>query len=313
MRVKSTNHVHAKNEITLMGIGFAVIYWIIESYLHVHVFNEGTLLNQIFFPAVHEFYMRLLVVGILISFSVFAQFIITKRKRAEEKLRWKNEELEQFVYTVSHDLKSPLITLQGFVSALEEDCGERLGEEATGHLGFIRDATKKMEVLIKDLLEFSRIGRVVHSKKEMDFSQVVEESLKVFGTRIEQEGIELVVANELPVVRCEGQRMVQVMENLFSNAIKFMGDNPSPRIEAGYREEDGFHRFWVKDNGIGIDPQYHEKIFELFQSLGEVEGEEGTGVGLAITRKIMEQHGGRVWVESVKGQGSTFYFTLPRN
>jgi PAS domain S-box-containing protein len=238
---------------------------------------------------------------------------ITKRKRAEEELRRKNEELESFIYTISHDLKTPLITVQGFVSALEEDCGERLGEEARRHLRFIRDASKKMEALVKDLLELSRIGRVVHPKEEVDFSQVVEESVKGFKKRIKKRRIELVVADEFPVVACDKQRMMQVMENLLSNAIKFMGDNPSPRIEVGHREEeDGFHRFWVKDNGIGIDPQYHGKIFELFQSLGEVEDEEGTGVGLTIVRRVIEQQGGRVWLESAEGQGSTFYLTLPK-
>jgi light-regulated signal transduction histidine kinase (bacteriophytochrome) len=238
---------------------------------------------------------------------------LTERKRAEEALKRKNEELESFIYIVSHDLKSPLITVQGFVSALEEDCGERLGEEAKRHLRFIRDASKKMETLIKDLLELSRIGRVVHAKEEVDFSQVVEESVKGFKKRIEERGIELVVADQFPVVRCEGQRMVQVVENFLSNAIKFMGENPSPRIEIGYREEDGSHQFWVKDNGIGIAPRYHGKIFELFQCLKEVEDEDGTGVGLTIAKKIVEQHGGRIWVKSAKGRGSTFSFTLPRN
>ena len=235
-----------------------------------------------------------------------------KRFRAEEELRRKNEELESVIYSVSHDLKNPLITLEGFVSALEKDYGDRLDKKAKRHLGFIRDASGKMGVLVKDLLELSRIGKVVHPKEEVDFSEVVEESLKVLGTRIEERGIELVVADEFPVVRCDRQRMVQVMDNFLLNAIKFMGENPSPRIEIGYREEDEFHRFWVKDNGIGIERRYHGKIFELFQSSGEVEDAEGTGVGLTIVKKIIEHHGGRIWVESVKDQGSTFSFTLPK-
>lgn len=237
---------------------------------------------------------------------------ITKRKQAEEELRRKNEELESFVYTVSHELNRPLITMQGFVSALEADYGERLDKEAKRYLGIIRDVSGKMEVLISNLLELSRVGRVAYSKEEVNFSAVVKEAVKAFSSGIEEGGIELVVADEFPRLRCDRQRMVQVMENLLSNAIRFMGENPSPRIEIGHREEDGFHRFWVKDNGIGIDPQYHGNIFELFQCLKEAKDAEGTGVGLTIAKKIIEQHGGRIWVESAKGRGSTFYFTLPK-
>ncbi|UCD72085.1 MAG: GHKL domain-containing protein, partial [Syntrophobacterales bacterium] len=237
---------------------------------------------------------------------------ITQRKQGEEALRMKNEELENFTSIISHDLKNPLVTVRGFVSALEEDHGGKLDEEAKRYLGFIRDASAKMEALVKDLLELSRVGKVVHPKDGTDFSRVVQESVKVFSSRIEELGIALVMADEFPVVRCDRRRMTQVMENLLSNAIKFMGKNPSPRIEIGHREEDGVHRFWVKDNGIGIDSRYHEKIFEIFQSLKEVKDEEGTGVGLAIAKKIVEQHGGRIWVESAKRRGSTFFFTLPQ-
>ena len=166
--------------------------------------------------------------------------------------------------------------------------------------------------MIRDLLELSRVGKAVHPEKDVDFSAVVEESLKILSSRVEEKGIELVVSDEFPRVRCDRRRMVQVLENLLSNAIKFMGENPSPRIEIGNREEDGCHRFWVRDNGIGLDPQYHGRIFELFQSLMEVSDEEGTGVGLTIARKIIEHHAGRIWVESAKGEGSTFYFTLPK-
>ncbi len=247
------------------------------------------------------------VIGML-----FIHTDITERNRMEEELSQKNEELENFVYTISHDLKSPVITLQGFVSALQEDYGDKLGEEAKGYLGFIRDASAKMGGLIKDLLELSRVGRVVNPEEEMDFSAVVDESLKVLRPRIEEARIELVVADQFPVVRCDRRRMVQVMENLLSNAVKFMGDNLSPRIEIGCREEDGFHRFWVEDNGIGIDHQYHGKIFEIFRSLKEVEDAEGTGVGLTIVQRIIEHHGGRIWVESAKGEGSTFSFVLPK-
>jgi PAS domain S-box-containing protein len=237
---------------------------------------------------------------------------ITERKRAEEELKSKNEELENFVYTVSHDLKSPVVTLSGFASALEEDYGDKLDEEAKGYLRFIQEASAKMGALIKDLLELSRVGGVMQPEEEVDFSAVVKESLMVLLPRIEEGGIELMMVDGFPVVRCDRKRMVQVMENLLTNAIKFRGENPSPRIEIGNREEEGFHRFWVKDNGIGIDPQYHGRIFEVFQSLREVKDDEGTGMGLTIAKKIVEQHGGRIWVESAKGKGSTFSFTLPK-
>jgi len=131
--------------------------------------------------------------------------------------------------------------------------------------------------------------------------------------RVKEKGIELIVAHNLPTISCDGQRIYQVFQNLLVNAIKFMGDTESPQIEIGYADMGDFHQFSVRDNGIGIDPKYHRRIFEIFHRLKKIEDEEGTGLGLAIVDRIVSNHYGKVWVESEKGKGATFYFTLPKD
>jgi signal transduction histidine kinase len=131
--------------------------------------------------------------------------------------------------------------------------------------------------------------------------------------RLNKKGIELVVATDLPAIQCDRDRISQVFQNLLVNAIKYMRDTKNPKIEVGYEDIGNFHQFYVRDNGIGIDPQYHQKIFEIFQRLREIESEEGTGLGLTIVDKVVRHHGGKVWLESTKGKGATFYFTIPKH
>jgi len=168
-----------------------------------------------------------------------------------------------------------------------------------------------MEVLISDLLALSRVGRVVGAFKAVSSLEIVNRVCKSLKSRIEENRIEVFMGDNLPTIRCDADRIYQVFENLVVNAIKFMGDTEKPKIEIGYEEKEELHQFYVRDNGIGIDPKYHQKIFEIFQRLKEVEDEEGTGIGLVIVERIVKNHGGKVWVESEKGMGATFYFTLP--
>jgi two-component system CheB/CheR fusion protein len=238
---------------------------------------------------------------------------ITEQKRAEEEIQKVNEELKNFVHVVSHDLKTPIISVQGFSSRLLRDYQEKLGEKGRTYLEQIKASARRMEVLVSDLLTLSRIGRVVSTFEEVPSLKIVRNVTTGLQDRLKDNRIELVVAdNNLPTINCDRERIYQVFENLLVNAIKFMGDTKNPEIEIGYEDRGDFHRFYLRDNGIGIDPKYHREIFEMFYRLREIEDEEGTGLGLAIVERIVNNHGGNVWVESKKGKGATFYFTLPK-
>jgi signal transduction histidine kinase len=251
---------------------------------------------------------------------------ISERKRTEKalienekkleatlaELADKNTELETFVYTVSHDLKTPIVTIEGFVGALREDFGDLIDENADKYLNYMSDASRKMEVLINDLLYLSRIGRLPERKIEFSFDDLMKKVLKVLQPHIDESGVTLNVEKGFFLIYGEIERLGQVMENLLSNAVKYMGkENPAPRIDVGAIEQGGQNVFFVRDNGIGIEKHYYPKIFEIFQRLpsGTKIG-EGTGVGLTIVKRIIEHHGGQIWLESELGKGTTFFFTL---
>ena len=238
---------------------------------------------------------------------------ITEQKQAEEELRKINEELKNFVHVVSHDLKTPIISIQGFSSRLLKNYQEKLGEKGRVYLEHIKTSGRRMEVLVSDLLALSKIGRVVSNLKDISSHEIVKNLTSDLQDRVKEKGIELVVAHNLPTISCDGERIYQVFQNLLVNAIKFMGDTESPQIEIGYADMGDFHQFSVRDNGIGIDPKYHRRIFDMFHRLKKIEDEEGTGLGLAIVYRIVADHDGKVWVESEKGKGATFYFTLPKD
>ncbi len=232
---------------------------------------------------------------------------IEERKAKEAELERKNAELERFAYTVSHDLKSPLITIRGFSGALLKDVEkgryDRLGKD----LHRVMDAADKMSALLNDLLELSRIGRIVNPAMTVGMQELVAEAVDGLAGGLEEAGIEVVVQPDLPQVFVDRNRVVEVLQNLIENAVKYRGDQPAPRIEIGQRP-DGV--FFVRDNGIGIEACYLETIFGLFNKLDAKS--EGTGIGLALVRRIVEFHGGMVWAESAgSGQGTTICFTLP--
>ena len=237
---------------------------------------------------------------------------ITEQKRAEEELRKINEELKNFVHIVSHDLKTPIISIQGFSSRLLKVFQDKLGDQGRRYLEQIKASSRRMEVLVSDLLKLSWIGQVVSTFKDISSIEIVKNVTSALQDRLKESDIELVVADHLPAISCDGERIYQVFENLLVNAIKFTGGAKNPQIEIGYEDRGDFHQFYVRDNGIGIDPKYHRRIFELFHRLKLIEDEEGTGLGLAIVERIVSNHGGKVWVESEKGKGSIFYFTLPK-
>lgn len=225
-------------------------------------------------------------------------------------LREKNAELDAFVYSVSHDLKAPLVTIQGMAGMLFEDCAPALGDTGRHYVERIRANIHQMERLIGDLLALSRVGREGRAPEAVDLTELVAEVLAELAEPIRERGVK-VARGDLGTVWGVRTQIEQVLLNLSSNAVKYMGDTGSPTIEIGTADAGDFVECWVRDNGIGVAPTYHEKIFELFQRLKEVEA-EGTGVGLAIVKKIVEGVSGRVWIESEAGQGSTFHFTWPK-
>ncbi|MBU1149654.1 MAG: PAS domain S-box protein [Proteobacteria bacterium] len=241
---------------------------------------------------------------------------ITQRKRAEEErerllaeIAAKNQELESFVYTISHDLRAPLVSMDGFYSLLKRESQDQLGEQGRHYLERIRANVAHMNTLVTELLELSRIGRVVGPEEEIDVGALLREIEEGLALKLEQEGVEFIVQQPLPAVRGDRGRIRQVFANLIENAVKFRSLERGLRIEVGCEEESGFYRFHVRDNGIGILPQYQEQIFEPFRQLDR--GIEGVGMGLALVKRIVAYHRGRFWVESELGKGSTFYFTIP--
>jgi PAS domain S-box-containing protein len=236
---------------------------------------------------------------------------LVERQRLLHEMEIKNAELERFSYTVSHDLRSPLVTIRGFLGFMEKSMLSGDVASFQRDLQRVTKATDRMNQLLKDLLELSRIGRVLNEMKEVPFESLVRVALENVQGRIHEKNVSVQVQENMPVVFVDQPRMIEVLQNLLDNAAKYIGDQKTPAIEIGYdgKAENNYHLFFVKDNGMGIAPEHHEKIFGLFNKL-DVET-EGTGVGLALVKRIVEFHGGKIWVKSEAGFGSTFYFSLP--
>jgi signal transduction histidine kinase len=230
-----------------------------------------------------------------------------ERERLLAELEARNAELERFTYSVSHDLKSPLITIRGFVDQLRIGAREGHQERLQADLDRIANAASQMNRLLGDLLELSRIGRIINPLEPVSLRALAQEAVELVGGRLQN--AELVVAEDLPQVRGDRPRLVEVLQNLLDNAAQFRGEAGRLRVEIGMRAAGPERVFYVRDNGIGIEPRHHERVFGLFQKLDP--RSPGTGVGLALARRIVEAHGGRIWVESEgRGRGSTFCFTL---
>jgi signal transduction histidine kinase len=238
------------------------------------------------------------------------RWIEDEREKLIAELEAKNAELERFTYTVSHDLKSPLITIRGFLGFLREDSQSGNLVRLDSDIQRITGATEKMQQLLNDLLELSRVGRLVHEPREIQFNELIADVLELLHGRISQGNITVSVEPDLPAVFGDRQRLIEVLQNLIDNAAKFMGNQPSPRIEIGQRgTRNDMTVYYVKDNGIGIPPEFQDNIFGLFNKLDA--RTDGTGVGLALVKRIVEFHHGTIWLQSELGKGTTFFFTLP--
>ncbi len=240
-------------------------------------------------------------------------------KKAEDALRMERDELaktasrlEEFAYTVTHDLKSPLSTIGCYSTLLLEKYYDKLDEKGKLYLKRMESNIFHMDKLILDILELSRLGKVLDQKEQFCIELIVNQALENLKPEIDEKGIDIIISNDLPMVYGSKERLRQVYDNIISNAIKFISDAKSPTIEIGYSDKDDKHQlFYVKDNGIGIEKKYHEEIFQEFYRLNNTKT-KGTGIGLAIAKRIIDQHDGDIWVESEEGKGSSFYFTLPK-
>lgn len=228
-------------------------------------------------------------------------------KRAEE-LQASNIELERFAFVASHDLQEPLRTISSFLSLLQQEIRDQLSADAREYIRFATNGADRMRVLIQALLSYSRVDSVKETFKEVNCNKIVNEVLELLTTSIHQAGATVKVQS-LPVVTATEHLLQQLFQNLIANAIKYQNDK-LPVIEVGCHDEDHIWKFYVKDNGIGIEQKYYEKIFTIFQRLSDNSDYSGTGIGLAIRKKIVDKLGGTIWVESLPGKGSTFYFTI---
>jgi signal transduction histidine kinase len=240
---------------------------------------------------------------------------ITVRKKAEqrqaellEQLEKINQELKNFAYIVSHDLKAPLRGIKTLVEWITTDYADKLDDNGKEQMNLLTCRVDRMHNLIDGILQYSRVGRIEEEKVVVNLNELVTEVIDLIAP---PENISITIENELPVIECSRTRITQVFQNLLSNAVKYM-DKPQGQIKVGCVEEDGFWEFYVADNGPGIEEKHFEKIFQLFQTLAPRDEFESTGIGLTVTKKIVELYNGKIWVKSEPGQGSTFFFTLPK-
>lgn len=228
-----------------------------------------------------------------------------------KELAISNRELEEFAYVASHDLQEPLRMITSFLTQLQRKYDDQLDTKAQQYINFAVDGAKRMRHIILDLLDFSRVGRGDVEIESVNLNEVINEILSLFRRNIEETKAQFVIS-EMPIINIPKSNIRHLMQNLISNAIKYQPPGNKPLIEIGFNENPEYWEFRVRDNGIGISPEYFDKIFIVFQRLHTMDQYSGTGMGLAICRKIIENLGGKLWIESEEGKGSTFYFTVPK-
>ena len=258
------------------------------------------------------------------SFNEMTDKLVAAKASVEEKkaelekqhelLEEANRELDAFTHTVSHDLQAPLRGVASFATFLEEDYKDQLDEEGREHLKEIREGTTRMSTLIQDLLALSRITRIKNPFEEVDINTMIETVCKRIEFDIKKHQVTLNIDKMMPTIICDRIKLTEVFLNLINNAIKFSSkQKEKPIVDVKYEDAGDFYQFSVKDNGIGIDPKYHDKVFGIFKRLHSQDEFEGSGAGLGIVKKVIDDHKGKVWIESEAGKGTKFLFTIPKN
>ena len=230
---------------------------------------------------------------------------------SNRELAISNKELEQFAYVASHDLQEPLRMITSFLGLIEKRYAGQLDERGLQYIHFAVDGAKRMKSIILDLLEFSRVGNYAESKKTLETADLIQEVL-LFNKKSIREKNATIHIGPLPAILCHGSAIVQLFQNLISNGLKYQAPGNRPEIWIEAKELEQHWQFSVRDNGIGIDPEFRQKIFIIFQRLHQKDQYSGSGIGLAICKKIIEFHGGKIWIESNPDQGSTFHFTITK-
>lgn len=255
---------------------------------------------------------------------------ITKRKRTEELLQHRetilsehktllerqaielktvNQELKDFAFIISHDLKAPLRAIGSLANWIATDYSDKFDDAGKSNIKILMNRVKRMHDFIDGVLQYSRVGRIREELVDVDLNEIIAEVIEII---VPPKNIQIEIKNQLPVIKFERTRMIQLLQNLISNAVKYM-DKPQGKIKIGSLGQNGCWEIHVSDNGPGIDKQYHEKIFQIFQTLQPRDEIEGTGIGLTLVKKIVEMYGGKIWLDSTPGKGSSFIFQLPRN
>jgi signal transduction histidine kinase len=261
------------------------------------------------FPLLNEKGEVVSIGGIWTNISDQKNLALTLEKKNTD-LERSNKELEQFAYVASHDLQEPLRMVSSYMQLLESRYGEKLDGDAKEFINYAVDGAARMQRLIQDLLAFSRIGTRGKEPEVVESKKAVGDAVQNLKIRIEENKAR-VVHGDLPALFADPNQLTQLFQNLIGNAIKFKGEK-DPLIEVTWKKSGDFAEFAVKDNGIGFDQRHADRVFVLFQRLNNRAEYEGTGIGLAICKKIVERHGGKIWVETQPGKGTTFFFTLPR-
>ena len=287
----------------------------------LHESNNSRMGVEIFFNGNRHFITadRLQILNLLLSTYDAAiqrnKALIRNHEKLQtlnEELDFANKELEAFSYSVSHDLRTPLRHIDGFLWLLEQNAAHLLDAESLGYMTKVSESAKKMGCLIDDLLAFSRMARIEMMCKEMDIALLIKEIIRDLDPEIQDRKINWTIPS-LPLIHADSAMMRQVFVNLINNAVKYTHTRKLAEIEIGIQNSAKETIFFVRDNGVGFDMQYVDKLFGVFQRLHRAEEFEGTGIGLANVRRIITRHGGRTWAESKLDQGATFYFSLPKH
>jgi len=234
---------------------------------------------------------------------------VEKEKRAAE-LETANKDLEQFAYVATHDLQEPLRMISSYTQLLERKYKDKLDQDANDYIHFVVNGAIRMQKLLNDLLEFSRISSRRKGFEQVDTSNILAQVISNIQLLIAENSC-LITSDDLPTLIADESQIIQVFQNLIGNAIKFKKKSEFPKIHISCTKQNNMYQFSVADNGIGMEMQYHDRIFIIFQRLHSVKDYPGTGIGLSICKRIVERHGGKIWFESIINEGTTFYFTIP--